>query len=232
MSNATFSSVQLLSHIWIVATPWKGVARLPCLPPTARPCSNSCPSSQWCHPTISSSVIPFFSCLQSFQASGSFTMSQFLASDGQSIGVSALASVLPMNIQDWFPLGWTDWISLQFKGLARVFSSTTSKASILQRSAFFIIQHSHPYLTTEKTIALTRWTFVGKVMSLLFNMLSSLVITFLPRSKHLLISFNFKYQHISPVIKINYKIYSRLTQFLTDVSNPCLKNPLKMPLRI
>ena len=83
-----------------------------------------------------------------------------------------------------------------------------------------------------KTIALTRWTFVGKVMSLLFNMLSSLVITFLPRSKHLLISFNFKYQHISPIIKINYKIYSRVTQFLPDVSNPCLKNPLKMPLRI
>ena len=87
---------------------------------------------------------------------------------------------------EWFPLGWIGWISLQSKGLSRVFSS--SKASILQRSAFFIVQLSHPYTTTGKTIALTRWAFVGKVMSLLFNMLSRLVITFLPRSKHLLIS--------------------------------------------
>ena len=146
------------------------------------------PLSQWCHPTISSSVMPFFSCLQSFPASGSFLMSQLFASSGQSIGVSASASVLPMNTQDWSPLGWTGWISLQSKGLSRVFSNITVQASTLWPSAFFIVQLSHPYLTTGKNIALTRWTFVGKVMSLLFNMLSRLVITFLPRSKHLLIS--------------------------------------------
>ena len=146
------------------------------------------PLSQWCHPTISSSVMPFFSCLQSFPASGSFLMSQLFASSGQSIGVSASASVLPMNTQDWSPLGWTGWISLQSKGLSRVFSNITVQASILWPSAFFIVQLSHPYMTTGKNIALTRWTFVGKVMSLLFNMLSRLVITFLPRSKHLLIS--------------------------------------------
>ena len=96
--------------------------------------------------------------------------------------------VLPVTIQDWFPLGWTGWISLLSKGLSRVFSNTTvQKASILQCSTFFIVQLSHPYMTTGKTIALTRWTFVGKVMFLLFNMLSRLVLVFLPRSKCLLV---------------------------------------------
>ena len=155
----------------------------PCSSPTPGACSNSSPLSQWCHPTISSSIIPFSSCLQSFPESGSFQMSQFFTSGGQSIGVSASASVLPVNIEDWFPLGLTGWISLQCKGLSRVFSNTT--ASILQRSAFFIVQLSHPYMTTGKTIALTRWIFVGKVMSLLFNMLFRLVIALLTRSKHL-----------------------------------------------
>ena len=112
-------------------------------------------------------------------------MSQFFASGGQRTG--ALASVLPMNIQDWFPLGWTDWISLQSKGDCGVgLQHHSSKASILLPSAFFIVQLSHPYMTTGKNIA--RWTFVGKVMSLLFNMLSRFVITLLPRRKHLLIS--------------------------------------------
>ena len=143
----------------------------------------SCPSSWWCHPTILSSV-PFSSHLQSFPASGSYQMSQFFASGGQSIGVSASASVLPMNIQGWFPLGWTDWISLQSKGLSRVFSNTT----VQKRSAFFRVQLSHPSMTTGKTISLTTHTFVGKVMSLLFNKLSRLVLTFLPRSNCLLIS--------------------------------------------
>ena len=115
-------------------------------------------------------------------------MSQFFASDGQSIGVSASASVLPMNIQDWFPLGWTGWISLQSKGLSRAFSNITVQKHQFFDSAFFIVQLSHPYMTTGKTIALTRRTFVGKVMPLLFNMLSRLVIIFLPRSKCLLIS--------------------------------------------
>ena len=110
-------------------------------------------------------------------------LSQFFASDGQSIGVSASASVLPMNIQDSFPLGWTSLISLQSKGLSSLLQHHSSKASIRQHSALFIIQLSHPYMTTGKTKALTRQTFVGKVMSLLFNMLSKLVIAFLPRSK-------------------------------------------------
>ena len=163
--------------------------RPPCLASSPKVCSNSCPSNQWCHPTVSSFIIPFSSCLQPFPASGSSQMSQFFTPGGQSIGVSASASVLPMNIQDWLPLGWPGWISLQSKGLSRVFSNTTvQKVSILRHSAFFIVQLSHPHMTTGKPIALTRWTFVGKVMSLLFNMLSRLVIAFLPRSKRLLIS--------------------------------------------
>ena len=140
-------------------------ARLPCPSLSPYVCSNSCPLSQWCHPTISSSVIPFFSCPQSCPASGSFSMSQNFASGGQSIGASASASDLPMNTQDWSPLGWTGLISLQSKGLSRV-QHHSWKASILH-SAFFIVQISHPYMTTGKTIALTIWTFVSKVMSLL-----------------------------------------------------------------
>ena len=161
-------------------------ARPPCPSPTAGVNSNSCPLRRWCHPTILSSVIPFSSCPQSFTASGSFQMSQLFASGGQSIGVSA-SSVLPVNIQDWSPIGLTGLISLQSKGLKSCLQYHSSKASILH-SALFIVQHSHPYMTTGKTIALTRQTFFGKVMSLLLNMLSRLVITFLPRSKHLLIS--------------------------------------------
>ena len=150
---------------------------------------NPCPLSWWCHPTISSSVVPFSSCLQSFLPWGSFQMSQVFASGGQSTGVSASTSVLPMNTQDWSPLGWTGWISLPSKGLSRVFSNTTvQKHQFFWCSAFFTVQLSHPYMTTGKTIALTRWAFVGKVMSLLFNMLPRVVITFLPRSKCLLIS--------------------------------------------
>ena len=133
--------------------------RLPCPSPTPRACSNSV------HPTISSSVVPFSSHLQSFPASGPFQMNQFFASGGQSIGVSASASVLPMNIQDWFPLGLTGWISLKSKWLSSLLQHHSSKASILQCSAFFIVQLSHPYMTTGKTIALTRRTFVGKVIS-------------------------------------------------------------------
>ena len=140
--------------------------RLPCPSPTPRACSNSWPSSEWCHPSISSSVVPFSSCFQSFPTSGSFPMSQFFTSGDQSIRVSASASVLPMNIQYRFPLGLTDLISLQSKGLSRVLQHQCSKASILWCSAFFIVQLSHPYImTTGKTIALTTWTFAGKVMS-------------------------------------------------------------------
>ena len=111
-------------------------ARHPCTSPTSGLYSNSCPLSQWCHPIISSSVVPF-SHLQSLTASGSFQMSQFFASGGQSIGVSASTSVLPMNIQNWFPLGWTGWISLQSKGLSGVFSNTT-----VQKHQFFSAQLS------------------------------------------------------------------------------------------
>ena len=121
-------------------------ARPPCPSPTTRVYPNSCPLSQGCHPTISSSVSPFSSCPQSFPASGSFQMSELFASSGQSIGVSDSTSALPMNTQDWSPLVWTGWISLQSKGLSRVFSNTTSsKASILRPSAFFRVQRSHPY---------------------------------------------------------------------------------------
>ena len=136
------------------------------------------PSSWWCHPTISSSVIPFSSHLQSFPASGSFPMSQFFPSGGQSTGVSTSASVLPMNIQDWFPLGWTGWISWQSKGL----STPQFKSINFSALSFLYVHLLHSYLATGKTIGLTRWAFVGKVMSLLFNMLSRLVIAFLPKS--------------------------------------------------
>ena len=137
--------------------------RLPCPSPSLRACSNSCPSSQWCCPTISSSTAPFSFCLQSSPASRSFPVSWLFTSRGQSTGISASASVLPMNIQSWFPLGLTGLIFLQSKGLSRVFSSTT----ILHCSACFMVQLSHLYMSTGKTIALTVWTSVGKLMSLL-----------------------------------------------------------------
>ena len=133
-----FSSVQLLSHVQLFMTPWTTKhARPPCPSPTPGACSNSCPFSRWCHPTISSSVVPFSSCPQSFPASGSFQMSQLFVSGGQSIGVSASTSVFPMNIQDWSPLEWIGWISLQSKGLSRVFSNTT-----VQNHQFFGAQLS------------------------------------------------------------------------------------------
>ena len=146
-------------------------ARPPCPSPTPGVYPNPCPSSRWCHPAISSSVVPFSSCPQSLPASGSFPVSQLFAWGGQSIGVSASTSVLPMNTQDWL-----DLLAVQgtLKSLLRHHSS---KASILRCSAFFTIQLSYPYMTTGKTIDLTRWTFVDKEMSLLCNMLSRLVIT-------------------------------------------------------
>ena len=170
------------------ATPWSAWNRLPCPSPTPRACLNLCPLGQWCHPTISSSVVPFSSCLQYFSASGSFLISRLFTSGGQSIGASTSASILPVNIQDWFPLGLTRLISLQSKRLSRVFSKHHSlKASVLWRSAF-MVRLSHPYMTTGKTIVLTTWTSVSKVVSLLFNMLSRSVIAF-PFKE--LASFNF-----------------------------------------
>ena len=133
-------------------------ARPPCPSPTPVVHTNPCPLSRWCHATISSSVIPFSSCPQSFPASGSFQMSQLFASGSQSIAVSASTSVLPINTQDW-SLGWTGWISLQSKGLSRVFSNiTVQKHQFFGTQLSFIVQLSHPYMTTGKTIALTRQT--------------------------------------------------------------------------
>ena len=145
-------------------------ARPPCPLPTHRVYPNSCPLSQWCHPTISSSVVPFSSCPQSFPASGSFQMRQLFVSGGQSIGASV--STLSMSIQGWFPFGLTGLISLQSKGLQSLLQHHSSKASILWHWAFFMGQLSHQYMTIGKTIALTIQTFFGKVISLLFNTLS------------------------------------------------------------
>ena len=135
-NEAQFSSVQLLSHFLLFATPWTAARQVSLPSSTTRVYPNPCPLSQWCHPIMSSSVVPF-SHLQSFPASGSFQMSQLSASGGQSIGVSASTSVLPMNTQDWSPLGWTGWISLQYRGLSRVFSNTT-----VQKHQFFSAQLS------------------------------------------------------------------------------------------
>ena len=132
-----YSSIQSLSHVQLFATPWMQHARPPCPSPNPGVHPNPCPSNWWCHPTISSSVIPFSSCPQSFPASGSFQMNQLFSSGGQSIGVSVSTSVLPMNTQDWSPLGWTGWISLQSKGLSTVFSNTT-----VQKYQFFSAQLS------------------------------------------------------------------------------------------
>ena len=134
-SKNQFSSVQSLSRVRFFATPWTAACRPPCpsLTPGVHP--NPCPVSWWCHPTISSSVIPFSSCPQSFPAL--VFSKELFASCGQSIGVSALTSVLPVNTQDWSPLGWTGWISLLSKGLSRVFSNTT-----VQKYQFFGTQLS------------------------------------------------------------------------------------------
>ena len=140
-----FSSVQKLSRVRLFVTPWIATPRPPCPSPTPRVHSNSCLSSWWCHPAISSSIIPFSSCLQSCPASGSFPMSQFFASGDQSIGA------LPVKIQDWFPLRWAGWISLQSKGLSVVFSNTT-----VQKHQFFGTQlslwsnsHIHTWLSEK-----------------------------------------------------------------------------------
>ena len=164
-------------------------ARLPCPSPSPGVYSDSCPLSQWCHPTISSSVIPISSCLQSFPASGSFPMSQLFASGGQSAAVSASASS-PSNEYSglvFLRIDWFDLLAVQGI-LKRLLLYHNSKTSIVQCSAFFIVQLSHPYMTTGKTIALTRRTFVSKVLSLLSNMLSRLLIAFLPSRKCLLIA--------------------------------------------
>ena len=162
--------------------------RPPCPSPSPRVYSSLCPLSRWCHPTISSSVVPLFSRPQSFPESGSFPMSQLFTSVSKVLEFQLQLS--PSNEHTGlisFRMDWLDLLVVQGT-LKSLLQHHSSKASILWRSAFFIVQLSHPYMTTGKTIALTRQTFVDKVMSLLFNMLSRLVITFLPRSKCLLIS--------------------------------------------
>jgi len=180
MASGPISSVQSLSHVQYFETPRIAAGQTSLSIVNFWVYSNSSPLSQWCHLTISSSFIPFSSCLQSFPASGHFPMSQLFAPGGQSFGLSASTSVLPMNTQD-FRMDWLDLLAVQGT-LRSLLQQYSSKASNPQHSAFFIVQLLHPYMTTGKTIALTRQTFVGKVMSLLFN------ITFIPMSKHLLIS--------------------------------------------
>ena len=182
--NLNFISlVQLLSGVWLFVTPWtaahqaslsitnsKSLLKLTSIEPVK-------PSNHLilCHPLLLPSSI--------FPNIRVFPKSQFFTSGGQSIGVSASTSVLPVNIQDWFPLGWTGWIFWLSKGLSSG-QHHNSKASILQCSAFFTVQLSHPYMTTGKTVVSTRWTSVDKVMSLLFNMLSKPTLVFLPGESH------------------------------------------------
>ena len=173
-----------LSRVQLFATPWTAAHEASLWGVY----SNSCPLSHWCHPTISSSVVPFSSCLQSFPASGSFQMSQFIPSGSKVLEFSF--NISPSNEYSGLislRIDWLDLLAVQGT-LKSLLQHHCSKVSILQCSAFFTVQLSHPYMTTGKTIALTRWIIVGKVMSLLFNILSRLVIAFLPRSKHLLIS--------------------------------------------
>ena len=163
--------------------------RLPCLSLCPRVCSNSCPLSQWCRPTISSSVAPFSSCPHSFPGSGSFPMRWLFTSGSQSIGVAASVSVLPVNIQDWFPLGLIGLISLLSRGLSIVFSNTTVRKHQFFSTQPSLLSNTHIHTkTTGKTIALIIQAFVSKVMSLLFNIRSRFVIAFLPGSKRLLVS--------------------------------------------
>ena len=162
-------------------------SRLPCPSPSPRVCLNSCPLSWWCHPTRSSSVVPFFSCLNLVQHQGLFHWVSSSLIWWPSIGASTLASVLPMNIQGSFLLGFTSLNSLLSKGLSKLFSSTT-----IWKHQFFGAQPSlwsiSHFCTTGKAIALTIWMLVGRVISLLFNMLSRFVVAFLPGSKRNLIS--------------------------------------------
>ena len=161
-----FSCLVMSSSLW---PRWLQQTRLLCLSPSPRVCSNSCPLSQWCHPTILCSVIPSSSCLQSFPASGS-PLSQLFTSGGQSIGASASAWVLPMNIQGWFPLGLTGLISLQFKGFLRVFSSTTIWKYLLFGLQPSLRSYSHIYLFIVKVFFFLMWT-IFKVFIDFFTML-------------------------------------------------------------
>ena len=185
MSSVQFSHSVVSKSLWAHGLQH---TRPPYSSPTLRAYSNSCLLSQWCHPTISFSVDPFSSHLQSFPVSGSFQMSQFFASVGQSWGFSfSISSSNEYSGLISFRLDWLDFLAVQGT-LKSLLQHHSSKASILRCSAFFIVQLSNLYMTPGKTIDLTRCTFIGKVMFLLFNMLSRLVMAFLLRRKHLLIS--------------------------------------------
>ena len=189
--------VQLLNCVRLFVTPWTA-ARQASLSFTVSVSSNSCSLSQWCHPTISFSDIPFSSCFKSFPASGSFPMNWLFALGGQSVGASTSASVLPMNIQGWFPLGLTGLISLLFKELLSLLQHYTWKASILWHSAFFMVQLSHLYITTGKTIVLTnspilqmgKLRFREKIQSL-WNMIRWVLVELRLNPKSLLTSLPF-----------------------------------------
>ena len=186
--------------------------RLPCPSPTPGAYSNLCPLSQGGHPTISSSVIPFSYRLQSFPASGSFLVNQLFA------------SCLSNEYSGLISIDWLDLFAVQ--GILKsLLQHHSSKASILQHSAFFIVQLLDPYMTTGKSVALTRWTFVGKVMSLLFHMLSRLVMAFLPRSKHLWISW---LQSLSSVIERHKYRKSHFTKAEPLPSRKLCRNPNKI----
>ena len=183
-SLCVLAVVQSISPVQLSATPWTAAHQALLSSTVSWSLLKLMSIDSWCYLTLSFSVVRFSSCLQSFPASGFFPMSQLFTSGGQSIGASASASFLPMNIQGWLPLWLTGLISLLSKGLSRVFSQHhSSEASILWRSAFSMVQLSHPHTTPGKTIAFTWWIFARKVMSLLFNMLSMFVIAFLPRNK-------------------------------------------------
>ena len=193
--NPQFSSVQLLSRVWLFATPWTAARQPPCPSPTPRvhpnPCPgvywNSCPLSWWCHP-INSSCHPLLlppSIFPSIKVFSNESVLHIRWPKYWSFRYS-ISSSNEYSGRISFRMDWLDLLAVH--GTLKSLQHPSSKASILQRSVFFIVQLSHPYMATGKTIALTRWTFVGKVMSLLFNMLSRLAITFLPRSKGLLIS--------------------------------------------
>ena len=174
-----FNSVQLLSCFWLFTTPWTSARQATLSITNSGGDPSPCPLSWWCHPTISSSAVPFSSRLQSFPTSGSFQMSQLFQSGAKYWNFSF--NISPSNEHQgliWFRMDWLDLLAVQGT-LKRLLQHHSSKASILLSSAFFTVQLSHPYMTTAKTIASTRQTFAGKVMSLLFNMLSRLVITFL-----------------------------------------------------
>ena len=182
LGRSQVSTVQSLSHVWLFTTPW-----------TAAHQASLSITNSWSLPKPMSikSVMPsnhLILCCPLLLPPSIFPSIRVFSNESVLHIRWPKYWSLPMTIQDLFPLGWTGWISLLSKGLSSLLQQHSSKASILQHSVFFIVQLSHPYMTTGKTIALTRWTFVGKVRSLLYNMLSRLVITFLTRSKHLLIS--------------------------------------------